>query len=141
MRQLNLNNLGNSISNIDILNAQKEMGIVIPEPFINFLLIFNGGDMPRNLKERKFSIRDFLSIKKSADSLQGVFSAVSESFGGTKDWLPFGFDFGDWIYCICLKESKYGQIFLRRTDETDEEDAFEFIANSFDDFIENLRPE
>ncbi len=141
-QQLILNNIGEAISNTDIHSAEHQMGITFPKPYIGFLLSHNGGDMPRNLPNRKFFIRDFLHLNESDDSIQGIFSVVSEIFGGIKDWLPFGFDDGDWIFCICLKIDKYGKIYLMRTDEGDcEEDAFIFICDSFEEFIDGLQPE
>lgn len=140
-QQLILNNIGEAISNTDIHSAENQMGITFPKPYIDFLLSHNGGDMSRNLPNRKIFIRDFLHLNESDDSIQGIFSVVSEIFGGIKDWLPFGFDFGDWIFCICLKKEKYGQIYLMRTDEIEEDEAFEFIANSFEEFIDSLQPE
>jgi SMI1 / KNR4 family (SUKH-1) len=67
-----------------------------------------------------------------------MFYAVSEMFNNSKDWLPFGEDHGDYIFCICLKRDKYGHIYLMRTDEIEEEDAFIFVCESFNEFINGL---
>jgi hypothetical protein len=81
----------------------------------------------------KYCLRD--------SSIQSLFQVVSQIFNNSKDWIPFGFDVGDWIYCICLKEDRYGQVYLMRTDEIEEDEAFIFVANSFEEFIDGLQPE
>lgn len=139
MRQLKLKNVGNKVSDEMIAKTEIEIGVKIPFLYKEFLKLNNGGDMPRNFYKSKFDIRDFFGINDTTSSIVNMFFAVSEAFENTLDWFPLGFDAGDWIYCICLKEEKYGQVYLMRTDEIEEDEAFDFICNSFEEFIDGLQ--
>ncbi len=140
MRQLSLTHSGAPLS-LQVLNAlQNELGVKFPDSFKSFLLVQNGGNTPRLSKDSKYFIRDFLIAGGEAnDSLQAVFYGISEVFNNSKYWLPFGADSGDWIYCICLKPELYGKIYLMRTDEIEEDDAFDFVCNSFGEFLEGVK--
>jgi len=144
-QQLKLKNIGKKIAFTDIDAVQTELGIKFPDVFIVFLLQNNGGDysseVPKTKDGYEFGFRNFIGINDTLSSISNMFLAVSEAFENSKAWLPFGFDGGDWIYCICLKEDQYGQIYLMRTDETIEDEAFIFVCNSFEEFIDDLQPE
>ena len=143
-RQLRLKNSKQQISQEIIDSLQEELGIIILKPLSDFLIQNNGGDIDSQNSmffKGKYSVRFFLGICDNDFSLKNTFLSVSELFEDSKKWLPFAFDDGDWIYCICLKKDRYGQIYLMRTDETEEDEAFVFVCNSFDEFIDGLQPE
>lgn len=141
MRQLILKNVGRNISDEIITTTEKELGVKIPLIYKNFLKQNNGGDMPQHFYKSKFDIRNFFGIydRTIRTSISNMFQAVSELFENSQDWFPFGEDSGDWIYCICLKKDRYGKVYLMRTDEIEEDEAFIFICNSFEEFIEGLQ--
>lgn len=140
MRNLNLINSENPISLMQVQEIEKQIGVTIPDSYKKFLQISNGGFGRHNF-HGKFFIRDFVSLT-GENSLANIFFPVSELFHDSKDWLPFGFDDGDWIFCICLKRDKCGKIYLMRTDEGDcEEDAFIYVCDSFEEFLDGLQPE
>ena len=140
MRKLNLINSENPIDLTQLQEIEKRIGVTIPDDYKKFLQITNGGFGRHNFHE-KFFIRDFVTLT-GKNSLADIFFPVSELFHGSKDWLPFGFDDGDWIFCICLKIDKFGKIYLMRTDEGDcEEDAFIYVCDSFKEFLDGLQIE
>lgn len=141
MRQLNLTQSGPTLNVARLDALEYELGVKIPDTIRTFLLEENGGYMPDLPGNPKYYIRGFLTVEDSNVSLQAIFHVISEMFGNSKNWLPFGTDYGDWIYCLCLKPKLYGKVYLMRTDEIDEEDAFDFVCNSFEEFIEGVQPQ
>ena len=105
MQELNLINSEKPTSLVQLKEIEKRIGVTIPDNYKKFLLTINGGFGHHDFQE-KFYIRDFVSLT-GKNSLENIFLPVSELFHGSKDWLPFGFDAGDWIFCICLKPDKY----------------------------------
>lgn len=55
--------------------------------------------------------------------------------------VPFGFDPGGWIFCICLDENDYNSVYIYRFTDHLPEEAFLKIADSFEEFIDGLQPE
>ena len=130
-------------SNEDVTLFEKKNNLNIPSSFREFIIETKCGDAGYFYKpeenDYEFSIKIFLTIQGKF-SFTGMYEIVKEQFP-SGDWLPFGLDDGDWIFCISLRESQYGQIYLMRTDEGDEKDAFTYVCASFEEFIEGLENE
>lgn len=147
MRQLKLKNSKSKLLEEDISKVELELGVKLPIKYAKFLIEVNGGDIysdvPTTVDGYNFRIRSFFSIDTNSNtfSVQNMFQAINEMFEKKNDWLPFGDDVGDYLFCICLKSDNYGKVYLMRTDEIDESDAFIFVSNSFEEFIDGLQPE
>ncbi len=136
------NDAGPSLTNVDVSNFETELGVVFPLSFKEFLLKHNGGcckyDYPYNFEKYDgiIAITNLLGIQDK-HSIKDVFQVIQEMHGNN-NWLPFAYDSRGWIFCISLKPDSYGKIYLMRTDE-DEEDAFRFICNDFQEFVDGLK--
>lgn len=63
---------------------------------------------------------------------------------GFEKKIPFAVDDGGWFYCLSVKEdSSFGKVYLFQMEMPyeNEEQAFEFVADSFEEFIDGLQPE
>jgi hypothetical protein len=132
------------VSEEEIIVFENEIQKEIPFSFRSFILQKNGGSTKevifRESNGNEHYISHFLPL------LEGNNGSIKNDIALVNDekpeinWLPFGFDPGGWTYCISLKKESYGQVFLFRMDKIHEE-AFDFIAPSFEEFINNLKPE
>lgn len=126
----------------DIASLEERLKLNFPKQFESFLLQYNGGyclcDYPYKLEKYKgvIGISIFLGIQQK-HIIEDVFMAIQEMHGNA-NWLPFGFDSGNWIFCLSIKSETYGQVYLMRTDE-DEPDAFRLIAKDFNEFTNGLK--
>jgi len=60
-----------------------------------------------------------------------------------KGWgkkLPFAFDPGGWHFCLSFEKETEGKILINRWTDHKPEDQFKVIANSLEEFIDNLQP-
>ena len=132
------------ITEHDIIQLEKETKRVFPDSFKEFILKQNGGSAKEivftELNGNHHIISYFLPL------LEGRNGSVKKDILLVNDerpiveWLPFGFDPGGWVFCICLKDESYGKIHLFRMDKIYEEN-FDYVCESFEDFINGLRTE
>ena len=132
MRKLKF--LGNvePITERDISEFEMKYNLTFPNEYKNFLILRNGGHCEYEEISCFFSINsndDLLNITNTLDWMLNEFE--------NKQWLPFGLDAGDWIWCINTGIENQGKVFLCRTDE-DEKNAFRLLFDSFEQFVESL---
>jgi hypothetical protein len=138
MRRLTLNDrfLPHQYSRIE-----NEAGIKIPDNIKDFISEY--ADL--SVKENKyinsdgklFEISQFITYKMMYDFVK----EFKEEGLGKK--LPFAIDNGGWVFCISFDEESIDKILIYQMEMEwkTKKDAFELVANSFEDFINNLQEE
>ena len=117
----------------EIGTFQEEINLKLPESYIEHMLKFNGGAPDNKYFNSGYGIAHFNAIKYGKYPLEKI---VKDS----KDYLPekyfpFAYDAGDNDFCIDLSEENYGKVYFIHGDEPDDP---EFLANSFEEFLEGL---
>jgi SMI1-KNR4 cell-wall len=144
MKSITFLNTDSKVESSQIEDFEKEIKKPIPKGFTEFLLSNNGG----RTNEVVFTetngnhqiINDFLPLTENRNgSIRSLLPLVNDE-RALIEWLPFGYDPGGWVFCICLKEECYGKIHLFRMDKIYEEN-FDYVCESFEDFINGLRTE
>lgn len=119
-------------------SLERTYDIKIPGDFKNFMQIYaNSGVVERvyaDSNNQNWKISKFCPYK----TIHEFVGEFLENNLGIK--VPFAFDYGGWIFCICLDENDYNSVHIYRFDHKPEE-PFLRIANSFEEFIEGLQPE
>lgn len=141
MKKLNFDSKNGRAHEEDILLLQARYNIKIPEDLATILLEANGGRSKENVFSKNsgehFVVCDFISVSEDRNgSVESLIPLVNDE-RSIIEWIPFGFDPGGWIYCLNIESRK---VHLFRMDKVFEEN-FDFMAESFEDFINNLKPE
>ncbi|WP_281631298.1 SMI1/KNR4 family protein [Flavobacterium luteolum] len=120
---------------------ENEMGIKIPDTIKYFISEY--ADL--SVKENKFvnndgklfEISQFINYRLMYDFIK----EFKEEGLGKK--LPLAIDDGGWVFCISFDEECMGEILLYQMEMEwkTKNDAFELVANSFEEFINGLREE
>lgn len=120
---------------------ENEAGIKIPETIKDFISEY--ADL--SVKENKFinndgklfEISQFITYRMMDDFIK----EFKEEGLGKK--LPFAIDNGGWVFCISFDEESMDKILLYQMEMEwkTKNDAFELVADSFEEFINNLQEE
>ena len=142
-----------SISSKEFEEFVKSYGLRLPKSYVEFILKNNGGYPDKSIfysenLDLKFDIDFFYSINssyndknvlESLDDLVTVNEMINDYQIEEKELesflYPFGQNSGGSTYCISTREDDYGSIYLHYWDGSD----LQFITNSFDDFLEQLK--
>jgi hypothetical protein len=144
MKSITFLNTYDKIETSQIEDFESEIKKSIPKSFIKFLLKNNGGRASEVVFTENNGthhvVNDFLPLTENRNgSIRSLLPLVNDE-RPLIEWLPFGYDPGGWVFCICLKDEDYGKIYLFRMDKI-YEDNFDYVCNSFEDFINGLRTE
>jgi len=120
---------------------ENEIGIKIPDIIKCFISEY--ADL--SVKENKFvnndgklfEISQFISYRTMYDFIK----EFKEEGLGKK--LPLAIDNGGWVFCISFDEESMGKILLYQMEMEwkTKNEAFELVANSFEEFINGLQEE
>lgn len=120
---------------------ENEVGIKIPDNIKDFISEY--ADL--SVKENKyinsdgklFEISQFITYKMMYDFVK----EFKEQGLGKK--LPFAIDNGGWVFCISFDDESIDKILLYQMEIEwkTKKDAFELVANSLEDFINDLQEE
>ncbi len=140
MKSLNSNSKPLPVNSSDIQEFENRFNIQLPEYFISFLKKYGGTSTKEVVYSNKFWVNFFLPIKSDLNS--SILSIKEGQIFNYNDntWLPFAIDSGGWAFCIALKDEIKGQVWVDKFDSGDE-NPFEFVAQSFESFIDNLQTE
>ncbi|MCU0433093.1 MAG: SMI1/KNR4 family protein [Bacteroidia bacterium] len=135
-----LNNQESKVQPSDIDYFEERYKIKIPEKLKDFFLLFGGSrikEMYYHRGESLDQVCDILLVK----SIQGKPSCESIYQGhlsyGDIGFIPFAIDSGGWDYNVSINPDTYGQVWVDKFD-SGEETPFEFVCNSFEEFIDGL---
>lgn len=119
----------------ELIFFEKEINLKLPQDYKKLILEYNGGTPEKEYFRGKWVIFDSIKYGKNPieDNLKSFKSILP------KKLYPFGHDPGGWLFCLDLNEGEdYGKVYFYRMDENTAEDSKEFLANSFQEFLENL---
>lgn len=131
----------------DIQEIETQLNLTLPKQLVKHYLEFNGGIPTKSFfcfgkTDVEVSISTFLSMKYS----DGINSTLEENYLNfskrgiiLKQFLPFARDWGGNQCCINLENGEVVVIWLDLGEVN--EDAIRFLANDFDEFLNNLEDE
>jgi SMI1 / KNR4 family (SUKH-1) len=128
------------ITRSDVLQFEKEICIVLPDYFRNFLIQNSGVITDECIFEKRYDVAQFLHLNPvgNAPSIKRIWEA--HLFYEVKGYFPFALDARCWDINFSLKKETYGQIWVNCEEDNYEtaEECYQFVAGSLDDFINGL---
>jgi len=140
MKQLTSNSTPKGLNDNEVFDFQRKHDIELPKYFLDFVRKYGGTSTQEAGFEDSYWVNFFLPFSSSKTaSVTAVFETyVIEQ--NTKSWLPFATDPGGWVFCISLEKNTEGQVWIDKFDSGDE-NQFDFVCSSFEQFINGLQPE
>lgn len=140
MKNLTSSSKSQIISDDDIYEVEKKFDIEFPDYFLSFLKQHGGTSTKEVVYSDAFWVNFFLPLKSDVGgSIVSLMEGQRVNYSDN-DWIPFAIDSGGWSFCIALKDNIKGQIWVDKFDSGDK-NPFEFVTNTFEDFINGLRTE
>jgi hypothetical protein len=126
---------GKKLNEAELDEYLNAYGLILPQSFKIFLLTYNGCSVRKNLFKQKYSIASILPLK----TLRGAsIELILDSYDAdlnSRHLFPFAIDPGNRVYVVPLVGAKTGQVWL---DRGEQKERFEFIASSFEEFVDGL---
>ncbi len=127
----------------DIQYFETTYKIQLPDVLKEFMLVYGGcRTMEKYFTKgpNLYHISDVLYVKE--DPVSASMEAIYKGHLYYKDhgYIPFAIDTGGWDFNFSIKPESYGQVWVDKFD-SGEEDPFEFVCASFEEFINNLTEE
>lgn len=124
------------ISDAEIRFLEEKIGAPLPSEFVEVMKSYAGLSTEECLfidqGNKKRIVHGFLNFTEMHDL---SIELCNVGFGRK---IPFAFSPNGWHYCLSLDDNR---IYLYRWTDHKTEDAFLQIADSFEEFINGLRPE
>jgi cell wall assembly regulator SMI1 len=140
MKNLLSNSKPKDVDDSDVKEVESTFNIQFPEYFLSFLQKYGGTSTKEVVYSDSFWVNYFLPLNSDISaSIVSLLEGYRTNYN-QNNWIPFAIDSGGWSFCIALKEDIKGQIWIDKFDSGDE-NPFEFVANSFEEFINGLRTE
>ena len=116
------------------------LGVPFPKQFKEFITIYCDTATYENTytqSNKLYKVSMFCTYRMIFDFINDL------KRDGFEKRIPFAVDDGGWVYCISMNESRYGKVYLFQLEMPyeNENEAFEFVANSFEEFINGLQAE
>lgn len=126
------------IVNIDEFEIiEKKFNLKFPDILKDFILNYEGALIKETYYNGEASFKEVLYLLK-----QEGFASIESILEGheyykIKRFIPFGIDSGGWDYNFSLDSNTYGQVWVNRFDDGDE-NTMQLVATDFNDFIDSL---
>ena len=142
-------NTSKSLTGEEIEAIESELGVTLPDSFVDHYLVYNGGipSKPYFYSEEEdveTGIQIFSPIKYCFEKLN--LKTVEQKYVFFKEksklmcrYLPFANDYGSNQICINLDDGKIYIVYMD-TGELDQK-CFQFLANDFTEFLNGLSEE
>ncbi len=152
---MKLRNSGNPVSNKQITNLEETVSAKLPEQYVRFLLLNNGGYIDGFLGTPKFVETDPESHEKyyqssnvekfySVDEIIEEYEANKEDPAWEDRYLPIAYDSSGNVFLLYLfKDENYGKVYFANHEMFDPATDFFVktnIAEDFDAFVNSLHP-
>lgn len=148
MKKIRLNESESQISSNTISDFIDTYELALPDSYIEFMSVNNGGYPELNYfidkEDNLYEIQCFYCIRlelgdviQELDKLSNIVRVLeNEKIEKTlpDKYYPFGYDSGGNMYCISMNERSLGQIFKCYFDGS----PAKLICNSFEEFINGL---
>jgi len=150
-------NAGVQLSEEMVHDFEKQLGIVLPQDYREFMMKNNGGEPDGNwafdffeygISEKTSSIlryfeKIYLEETMENDDIKAGYFALIESMQIPKNYLPIADDpFGNIVF-LCVETCNYGKVFFGNSELENPETGyivFSLIAESFPEFLDKLYP-
>jgi SMI1 / KNR4 family (SUKH-1) len=145
MKELTIAHRNDNVINDDIIKEfENKHNIQFPNYFIDFLKKYSGASTLENTYYKKSS-NSYYTIVYFCELYSELNPSLSKLIEGNNfyeylEWIPFGIDQGGWVFNLSISHTKYGQVWIDKFD-SGEEYPFEYVASSFEEFINNLKTE
>lgn len=141
---------GRKLNGEDVRALEADIGQTLPDSYRFFLLRNNGGlpgpkrgmyivdvlDLPGSPTD----VQVFFGIDRVPSDIRSNVKGFSDRFDTTK-LLPIARDSGGNIFCLWLDEPNYGSVaYIDWTDWEEHEATPYMVADSFDSFLDKIRP-
>lgn len=134
----------NEINDLVIADFEAKMNIKIPLILQEFLKLYSGSSIEENtfVKSEKETI---FTLSYVCELYSEFNPSIEKLVNGNQfykyyDWVPFGIDPGGWVFNLSIANDKFGQVWINKFDSGDD-NPFEFVADTFEEFINGLRTE
>lgn len=152
---MELRNSGNPVNNIQIATLKEKTSLKLPKEYEGFLQLNNGGYVDGFFVTPKFIEIDPESGKAysqssnvekfySVDEILEEYEANQEDPAWDENYLPIAYDSSGNVFLLCLFEDEnYGKVYFANHELFNPVTDFFVttnIADSFDAFVDSLRP-
>lgn len=152
---MELRNSGNPVNNIQIATLKEKTSLKLPKEYERFLQLNNGGYVDGFFVTPKFIEIDPESGKAysqssnvekfySVDEILEEYEANQEDPAWDENYLPIAYDSSGNVFLLCLFEDEnYGKVYFANHELFNPVTDFFVttnIADSFDAFVDSLRP-
>ena len=152
---MELRNSGNPVNNIQIATLKEKTSLKLPKEYERFLQLNNGGSVDGFFVTPKFIEIDPESGKAysqssnvekfySVDEILEEYEANQEDPAWDENYLPIAYDSSGNVFLLCLFEDEnYGKVYFANHELFNPVTDFFVttnIADSFDAFVDSLRP-
>ena len=109
--------------------------LILPESFKNFLMVYNGCSVKKNVFKQKYIIASILPLKTlRGASIELILDGYDVDLN-TRHLFPFAIDPNNRVYVFTLVGVKAGQVWL---DCGEQAERFEYVAGSLEEFVNGL---
>ena len=126
---------GKKLSAAELDEYLEAYRLILPESFKNFLLAYNGCSVRKNVFKQKYVIANILPLKTMRGASIELILDGYDADLNTRHLFPFAIDPTNRVFVFPLVGVKTGQVWL---DSGKDEERFEFIAASFEEFVNGL---
>jgi cell wall assembly regulator SMI1 len=129
----------------EVINFTNNLGIMMPDFLINFLILYEGLYLDETQSyyknhHRIYEVNTILFLKKNNAYASIETILEGHKYYGIEGFIPFAIDSGGWDYCVSINPETYGQVWIDKFD-SGEDNPMEFVADSFEEFINGLKNE
>lgn len=123
----------------EFLQFETDFNVRLGIELKNFIRHYHGSKVNEILffdqEQGMWIVNGFFSFKETIELTAEFLKSYN------KPLLPFAYDPGGWHFCLSLEDKDHNTVYVNRWTDHLPEDQFLKIANSFEDFINQLQPE
>ena len=135
MQDLSILWKGKKLSAVELDEYLEAYRLILTDSFKNFLVVYNGCSVRKNVFKQKYTIANILPLKAvRGPSIEFILDGYDVDLN-TRHLFPFAIDPGNRVYVIPLVGTRSGQVWI---DSGKEGDRFEYVAASFEEFVNGL---
>jgi hypothetical protein len=119
---------------------EEKFSIKFPHYLKGFMIQYEGSFVKETCYKGTITFKEVLYVYKREGfaSIESILEGHKEN--GIEGFIPFAIDSGGWDYNVSINVETYGQVWVNKFD-SGEKETMEYIAPSFEEFIDNLKPE
>lgn len=119
----------------DIRNFENCNNLALPNDFIDFYLINNGGYLPEADEPNPFLFGGFFSFSHGKLPIEKRYKELLEDWPNLLGMIPFAYDDGGNLFLISTVSESYGEVKIWLTDENE----LDTVSASFLLYISELK--